>query len=104
MAGRQAQPDWRNKPNCLALDRNDVLQADRGQPAQCAHEHGLHRTRQAPLPLQCRSATDSPLRKVSGALEDAEDYKTFEAAITADCDAQSATRSFARLAMQANIA
>ena len=32
----------------------------------------------------------SQQRSVSGALEDAEDYKAFEAAITADYDAQSA--------------
>src|SRR6478609_5981769 len=36
------------------------------------------------------SATVSPPRTVIGALEDAEDYKAFEAAIIADYDAQSA--------------
>ena len=41
-------------------------------------------------PVAMRSATDFTAETVIGALEDAEDYQAFEAAITADYDAQSA--------------
>ena len=62
----------RSQLSRLAL--NDFLQADRGEPSQCS-QHVRHAL---------------AAETVIGALEDAEDYKAFEAAIIADYDAQTA--------------
>jgi hypothetical protein len=71
----------------LRLALNDFRQADRGQPSQRLQKHRSHYgRRQAALPVQC--GPPRPYRRA--ALEDAEDYKAFEAAIIADYDVQSA--------------
>jgi hypothetical protein len=68
---------------------NDVVQATGSQPAQCAQEHRSdYAGRQTALPLQRRPVMGSP--PVIGALEDAEDYRAFEAVVIADYDALSA--------------
>jgi hypothetical protein len=65
---------------------NDFVQAVRSQPAQCSQEHrSRYSGRQTAFPLHGLTA-----ETVIGALEDAEDYREFEAAIIADYDAQSA--------------
>ena len=47
-------PKLQNEANYRGWHCNDFLQADRGQPAQCAQKHRAdHRRRQAALPLQC---------------------------------------------------
>jgi hypothetical protein len=72
------------------LRLNDFLQADRSQPAQCSQEHWSdYRRRQAALALQ-RRPYGLTAETVIGALEDAEDYKAFEAAVAAGFDAETA--------------
>jgi hypothetical protein len=69
---------------------HDLLQTDRGQPCNARNstgptsEKGKQRSR-------CNAVRHGlTADTVIGALEDAEDYKAFEAAIIADYDAQSA--------------
>jgi hypothetical protein len=72
------------------LAHYDLIQADRGQPPQCAQEHWTeNECWKASVTLQC-SGHGLTAETVLSALEDAEDYKAFEAAIIADYDAQSA--------------
>ena len=72
------------------LFRNDFIRADRSQPAQCSQEHqSYYSGGQTALPLQRRPSCLTA-ETVIGALEDAEDYKAFEAAVIADYDAESA--------------
>ena len=91
MIGRLANEAQITKQSQLPrLGPNDFLQADRGQPSQRAQKHRPgYRRRQAALP--CNAVRHGlTAETVIGALEDAEDYKAFEAAIIADYDAQSA--------------
>jgi hypothetical protein len=70
--------------------RNDVVQAVAGQPPQRPQKHwaeyrtGKQRSRRNAVRHGLTAET------VIGVLEDAEDYKAFEEAISADYDAQSA--------------
>jgi hypothetical protein len=72
------------------LGANDFLPADRSQPSQCSQKHrsdyrrGKQRSRCNAIHHGLTAET------VIGALEDAENYKAFEAAVIADYDAQSA--------------
>jgi hypothetical protein len=69
---------------------DDLVQADHREPAQCFQDHWADdRGGQTALPLKTvRHGLTA--QTVIGTLEDGEDYKAFEAAISADYDAQSA--------------
>jgi hypothetical protein len=64
--------------------RNDILPTDRGEPSQPTTEQGKQHSR-------CNAVRHGlTAETVIRALQDAEDYRAFEATITADYDAQSA--------------
>jgi hypothetical protein len=90
--GRRANRAQIPKPIQLRkrLPLNDLAQADLCQPAQCSQKHRSdYSARQTALLLQSvRHGLTA--ETVIGALEDAEDYQAFEAAIIVDYDAQSA--------------
>ena len=69
---------------------NDLLQADRGQPSQRAQKYRSNCGRRQGAPPLDAIRHGLTAETVIGALEDAEDYKSFEAAIIADYDVQSA--------------
>ena len=78
------------KRNQLRLALHDQFQTVRSQPSQCPQKYRSgDRRRKAGVPLQ-RPPPGLTAETVIGLLEDAEDYKAFEAAIIADYDAQSA--------------
>ena len=72
------------------LPPNDFVQANRSQPPQCPQKHrSYYSRRQTALALQ-RPSTWAHGRDSDRCAGGREDYQTFEAAIIADYDAQSA--------------
>ena len=82
----------RGAPKRSQLSRalNDFFQADRCQPPQCSQKHRPDYAGRQTCSRRNAFRHGLTAETVIGALEDAEDYKAFEAAIIADYDAQSA--------------
>ena len=78
-----------NQSQLPRLARNDFFAADRDRAPQCAKKHGAS-SEGGKQRSRCNAVRHGlTAETVIGALENAEDYKVFEAAITADYDAQS---------------
>ena len=76
------------KRSQFQLILNELAQADRSQPPQCAQKHRANDAgRQSAFKPQ-RHAPGLTAETVIAAVEDTEDYQAFEAAVTADYDAE----------------